>query len=331
MHAVDFLKLEQPDVPAVVVLHGAQWRLKQQTLARLKTLAIGDDESSLTRFAGKEVDLQTVADELRTVSMWGDRRFVQVDDADEFVSKHRAGLEKYVEAPAKKSVLVLDVASWPKNTRIAKQVAQSGLDVECSELKGAALSKWLVDTARAAYGVALQRDAAALLSELIGEDLGVLDQELSKLASFVGARKSISAEDVRGLVGGWKTETTWALTDGVRDGRLGDALVALDQLLASGEAPLRLLGGIGFVYRKLAYATELARSQALDQALRSASVFPRDVGPATAYLRRIGRAQAEKILAALVETDAGLKGSSRLPERIQLERLLLRLSGAVKG
>jgi DNA polymerase-3 subunit delta len=327
MHAIEFLKDARPAIPPVVVLQGSQRHLKQSVLSRLRSLVINDDEASLTRFAGKDADLQSVADELRTVSMWGDRRLVVVDDADEFVSKHRAGLEKYVESPAKKSVLTLDVHSWPKTTRLAKHLAKSGLDIECTELKGALLSKWLIDTARDTHQAALHRDAAALLIELVGEELGLLDQELAKLAAYVGSQKPITSDDVRGLVGGWRTETTWAMADAVRDGRLPDAFAALHQLLAAGEAGPKLLGGINFVFRKYALATEMSRHQPLDGALKAAGVFPRDQAPAAAYLRRIGRAKAEQILSALVAADAGLKGQSRLPERLQLELLLQKLSG----
>ncbi len=329
MHAIDFLKNESPAIPAVVVLAGQQAHFQHAVLVRLRETVIADDDAGLTRFAGKDTEFKTVIDELRTVSMWGDRRLVMVDDADDFVSDHRAALEKYVEAPAKKSVLVLQVKSWPKTTRLAKQLAQSGLDIECSELKGAALSKWLIETARETHHVTLQRDAAGLLIELIGEELGMLAQELDKLATFVGPKQSITAEAVRGLVGGWRTETTWAMTDGVRDGHLAEALHALDQLLDAGEAPLKLLGGIGFVFRKLAYATELSRSQPLPQALKEAGVFPRDVTAAEQYLRRMGRVKAERLLHMLVSIDSGLKGSNPLPDRVQMEHLLFRLSGAV--
>jgi DNA polymerase-3 subunit delta len=136
MHAVEFLKAVEAAIPPVVVLTGTQRHFKQQALARLRTQVIADDDTSLSRFPGRDTDLQTVTDELRTVSMWGDRRLVLVDDADDFVSKHRAALEKYVEAPAKKSVLVLDVGTWVKTTRLAKQVAAKGLEIACSELRG---------------------------------------------------------------------------------------------------------------------------------------------------------------------------------------------------
>lgn len=328
MHATDVLR-KTPAVPAVVVLSGGQHHLKSLTLQWLRTAVLGDDETDITRFAGKDADLQSVWDELRTVSMWGERRLVVVETADEFITRHRAGLEKYAAAPSKKSVLVLDVKSWPKNTRLAKQLAQTGLEVECTELKGAALTKWIQETARETHHAEFLRDAAALLIELVGEDLGLLDQEISKLAAFVGQEGTITTEIVRAMVGGWRTETTWAMTDAVRDGDLASALKDLHDLLYHGEAPQKLIGGIHFVFRKLAYGTDLARKQPLDAALREAGVFPQAVGPSAVYLKRLGRPRAERIIHELLDTDLRLKGGSRLPERLQLERLLVLLAGKV--
>lgn len=331
MHLTAFLKVgsDQPIGPMVAV-HGKERHLKRMAVDALKARVLGPEDADvgLTRFAGRDADLATVLDELRTVSMWGDARLVIVDDAEDFVSKHRAGLESYLEKPAKTSVLVLDVTTWPKTTRLAKAVAKIGLELECRELTGAELIRWLSDSSRDQHGKQLGRDGAALMVELAGSDLGLLDQELSKLAAYVGDRAKIEPEDVRTLVGGWKAETTWFMLDALRDGRLDVALGCLDKLLIAGEAPQKLLGGIGYVFRKFAHATELSRTGTmLNDALKQAGVFPRDVAAAAAYLRRIGRPRAEKIQRLLLDTDTNLKGGSRVSERLLLEQLFVELSG----
>lgn len=328
MHATDFLNSSTAQVPPIVILAGNQRHWKQLAWNRLKLLVVAEEESCITRFNGRETTWQIVSDELHTVSMWGERRLVQIEEAEEFVSRYRGTLEKYVAAPARKSVLVLELVSWPKSTRLSKQVAQSGLEIECTELKGSALLQWLVKRARETYSAALSRPAATLLVELVGTDIGLLEQELAKLSAYVGSGQEITEENVRSLVGGWRTETTWAMTDAIRDGRLADALAALGQLIEAGEPSLKLLGGISFVFRKYALATERVRHMPLEAALKEAGVFPQDQKPAAAYLRRIGRDKAEQLLAALAATDAGLKGACRLPERLQLELLLLRLAGS---
>lgn len=328
MHATELLKKIPEEPASVIVLVGDERSLKTDVINALLRVALPNEDDAPTRYTGKDVDMKTVRDELLTISMWGDRRVVVIDDASDFVSANRSALEKYAEKPGKKSVLILDVKTLAKNTRLYKIVNKNGLVAECSELKGAALAKWVQEAAQRSYEKTIDRDAVQLLIELAGSALGQLDQELSKLASYVGDQPAIDAEAVRRLVGGWKAETTWAMTDAIRDGRLGDAMTALDKLLNSGESPHRILGGIAYVFRKLSVATELSRTGVqLNAALKAAGAFPNEYDPAGRYLRRIGRPKAAKIASWLLEAETGLKGGSRMPERSQIELLLVRLAG----
>ena len=335
MHAADYLKSpEKYGTAPVVVLHGSEWSLKQSTVHAVTNIVLGndDDELSVTRFTGKDVELREVRDELITVSMFADSRVVIVEEADEFVTRCRSGLEDYADKPSQSSVLVLDCKSWRKNTKLARKITAGGLEIECSELTGGRLVKWIVEEAAHSHQKQLSRDAAALLIELAGTSLGLLGQEISKLASYVGTAERISPDDVRTLVGGWKAETTWTMTGAVRDGDVSLALSCLDQLLTAGEAPQKLLGGVNFVFKKLTRATEVSRTGTpLNAALKQCGVFPRDVDASARYLRRIGRPRAETLLARLLQADADLKGASRLPDRLQMERLLLDLAGATEG
>ncbi len=333
MHATEFLKEpNQQELGTIVVLSGDEHSLKLEAIAALTSLVCGDDnDASVTRFDGQEIDLKTVRDELLTISMWGDRRLVIVEAADDFVSNNREALERYLDKPAKKSLLVLDSMSFPKTTRLYKSVAKLGLLLECTALKGAELTRWIQSRAKSRFGKQVTRDAAMLLPELAGNHLGLLEQELDKLAAYSGDRPQIDAEDVRKIVGGWKAETTWKMLDALLAGQLPFALSNLDKLLAAGEAAPRILGGIVFVFRKLAIATELAREvQPLPVALQQAGVFPQNISAAAAYLRHIGRSQAEQILNWLMEMDLNLKGAARTSDRLLLEQLFVQLSGRLE-
>lgn len=329
MHATEFLKSMPEEPVPVIVLVGDERSLKTEVINALLKVALPNEDDAPTRYTGNDVDMKTVRDELLTISMWGDRRVVVIDDASDFVTANRSALEKYAEKPGKKSVLILDVKTLAKNTRLYKIVNKSGLVAECSELKGAALAKWVQEAAQRSYEKKIDRNAVQLLIELAGSALGQLDQELSKLASYVGDLRTIDVEAVRRLVGGWKAETTWIMTDAVRDGRLGDAMTALDKLLNSGESPYRILGGITYVFRKMSIATELSRTGVqLNAALKAAGAFPNEYDRAIRYLKRIGYPKASRIASWLLEAETGLKGGSRMPKRSQIELLLVRLSGA---
>ncbi|MEX0585465.1 MAG: DNA polymerase III subunit delta, partial [Pirellulales bacterium] len=235
MHATAFL--QQPDaaeIGTIVVLHGGEMGLKdaaRQAILQRVFRDADDADAGLTRLAGRDAEWRRVRDELATVSMFGDRRVVMVEDADEWVSEHRSGLEAYFDKPSRQSVFILDVKTWRSNTRLAKKLAEVGLEIDCSELKGAVLFNWLTARAKSEYEKQLTRDAATLIVELAGTGLSLLDQELAKVAAYLGERERITVEDIRTLVGGWKAETTWRMTDAVRDGRIAVALAALGKLL----------------------------------------------------------------------------------------------------
>ena len=334
LHVTEFLlNPTRNEFGSVVVLYGDDRYMKQEAIKAIEPIVLGEEEdTSITRFDGKrlQTDLSPSAlfDELKTVSMWGDKRLVIVDEAEKFVTAYRARLEKYLEAPSKSSLLILDVKSWSKATRLAKLVAKIGLDLECKELKGGQLAKWISDTAGQMHQKQISRDAALLLIEMVGTHCGQIHQELEKLSTFVGEQPRISPDDIRAVVGGWKAETTWAMTGAIRDGNIGNALKYLDNLLVAGEAPQKILGGLTFVSRKYFKVAQLAvQGTPLKQALKEAGVFPRDIEPSDRYLRRLSRQRAKKISQWLLETDLNLKGNSRLAPRLELERLLFLLSG----
>jgi DNA polymerase III subunit delta len=335
MHATEFLRAPAPaTLPPVIVLFGDEPYLQQEVLHRLCAALAGDsgEEASLTLYSGTDesLELKTVLDELRTVSMWGGSRVVIVEDADDFVTRFRGQLEKYVAAPARGGTLILLVRKWPKNTRLAKAVAKSHLDVECGALKKAELAQWACEAARD-EGKQLPRPAAAVLIELAGESIGQLTQEIAKLAAYVGNRDRITEDDIHAVVGGWSVQTTFKMMDALVGGRLDKALELLDKLISAGEAPQRILGGISFCLRRLVTAAENARhGTPLKSALAKVLRFPNEIDASERYLRRLGRPRVEQFLSNLLATDGGIKGldgGSRVSERIVLEQLLVRLSG----
>ena len=327
--ATEFLSSKEPiTAHGVLVMFGPERFFRPEILHRIPGVTGEDAESSITRFNGEQAEIRSVMTELRTVSMFGDQRIVLIDDAEDFVTANRPVLEKYVASPAKGSLLILDVKSFPKNTKLFKLVEQHGVAVECAELTGANLLKWLQRVAKDQYGKTLDRENAALIVQLAGDGLGMLLQEIAKLASLVGDVVEITREDVTKVVGGWRTETTWVMLDAVRDGNSGKALEALDKLMISGEAPQKVLGGVTYTFRKLAEATERARAGTpLRDAIAGSGIFPNAIAASEAYLRRIGFERASRILQLLIEADTEMKGGSRVDPKLLLERLFVRLAG----
>jgi len=104
-----------------------------------------------------------------------------------------------VAEPSNSGTLVLRLNSLPANQRIYKQISKVGQVIPCEPPKDMALAKWASDHARTAHQVTLPADAAKLLVELVGNDLGRLDTEIAKLALFADAGR-VTADKVHTAV-----------------------------------------------------------------------------------------------------------------------------------
>jgi DNA polymerase-3 subunit delta len=338
--AIDFLSNPEKHPAAnVCAVFGDDAFLKAEVLTALRCQVLSGEEAEfgLTTFTGRETQLRDVRDALASQSLFGEgQRLVIMEDADSFVTEYRAELEDFVAAP-RYGVLVLDVKTWPSNTRLAKAVAASGLAIQCDSPNERQIKSWLIQRAKAEYQVRLEAAAADALVELVPPELGILVQEVAKLALLVGETKVIDVKLVRDNVGGWRTRATWDMVDAVADGRAADALAQLDRLIASGEKSHGLLPQMASSLRRFATATALIEAAEADgrrlpprEALAQAGVLPFKLTDAERQLRQIGRRRARQLTQWLLAADLAMKSHSSADDRArtELERLIVQLSAS---
>jgi DNA polymerase III delta subunit len=202
----------------VYALVGADPFLQLQRLAQIQR-ELGTDVQR-SDFDGETAALADVLDDLRSFAMFASAKLVVVRNADEFISKYREQLEEFLQDRPLSGTLVLRVASLPGNQRIAKLIAKVGSCEKCEP--PADLRRWIVDHARAAHKITVAPDAAAMLADHIGADLGKLDNDLAKLALQVDSGK-VSADDVHG-VAFQREQEMWDMTNELACGRPQEAL-----------------------------------------------------------------------------------------------------------
>src|SRR4051794_31596663 len=163
--------------------------------AFLQLQKLGDVLAQLPRDAqradvdGERAELADVLDELRSFAMFGGGKVVVVRNADDFISRFRESLEDYLAKPSDSATLVLRCNSLPKNQRIYKLIDKVGRVEQCEPPKPAQLPAWIAARGKAAHQLTVDSAAAHLLADLIGNDLGRLDNELAKLALQVPSGK----------------------------------------------------------------------------------------------------------------------------------------------
>lgn len=180
-------------------------------------------------FDGTTARLADVLDECRSFGLMQQHKMVVVDNADQLVkADNRPLIERYTEHPADQATLVLRAGKWNKG-KLDDLIKAVGAIVACEAPGPEKAAAWCVARCAKRHRATITHDAAMLLVERVGADLGRLDSELGKLAGIAAAAEveqglpgetpTITPQLVGGFVGMSREEEVWGvqstlLTDG---------------------------------------------------------------------------------------------------------------------
>jgi DNA polymerase-3 subunit delta len=331
--ALDLLK--KPDIltiKPIYVVMGEDAFLRAESIVAIEKLTFAEDSErmGLTKKSGDSAILADVLDELATQSFFSPKRMIALDPADAFITKHRAELEKYAQRPCQGSVLVLAAKLFPASTKLYKFVDSVGLLIDARPPNVNEMVSWVMGRA-SLHQTKIDRDAAVLMTELVGPEAGLLDQELEKLAiaTHDGKKSVIKRDDVARYVHAGQADTVWNMIERATTGNSAQALADLDALISSGENPVGLLAATSVTLRKLHHAGILRqRKVEANEAFREAGFpgFPKAIDVGIAQHRHLGPKRVNDLPGVLIQADLDLKGWSDLSPRSVMERLIVKLA-----
>lgn len=343
---LDFLLAPSEPVGCLLAVSGDDGFLKREVIKTLRESLCGEGDSELDWhvFEGAAAEWRDVSDAVAQRSLFGGggKPAALIEDADKFVTAYRDQLEDFAGGSAA-GIVVLDVKSLPGNTRLAKAIAASGTHISCKTPdRGPEVAKhrrdaakWLAARAGKVHQSKIDTAAIEVLFDLLPMSLGVIDQEIARLALLAGEGKAIDTALAKEHVGSWRVRTAWDLVDAAVEGRAADALGQLDRLLTAGEQPIGVLAQLGATLRKFAAAaaqveaTERSGGRpSLSAALKGAGFAPFKIADAERQLRQVGRGRATQLAEWVLAADLAMKSHNSQPSRarIELERLILRLA-----
>lgn len=317
-------------VPAIV-LEGTDAYLRQMCRNRIIEACVpeGARAWAVSHIPARGADWDEIIGRAQTLPMLAPKQVMIVEDAetieklgDESREEILETLKSYFQAPAPATVLVLEAAALDKRQKLYKLLLENALLVELT-IGGESAAALAAQMAKE-LGTEIDRDAAALLAEIVDSEPARMHIELEKLSAYAHGR-GITAADVEALVVAARKNTVWQLAD-MLAGRKRDAAFAfLDNLLREGEQPAGIVGALGWMYRKLIEARELPAHANGYQAAQQLGMRPESAEMAVRQAHRISEHELLAGLAALAEADSQLKSSNPNP-RALIEFLVARLT-----
>jgi len=143
------------------------------------------------------------------------------------------------------NTLVLVAAACDRRLKLFKALRTHGLVVDVAFETGRARDDQEALRSRLAgiakeEGARMTPAACELLERKVGTNLGRLQSEVVKLATYVGTDGAIDEAAVQQVVGWTREEGQWELSNAIQERHLGRALRALRRTLQHGEPPIRL-------------------------------------------------------------------------------------------
>ena len=133
---------------------------------------------------GRDVDMKTVVATAQRYPMMSPYQLVMVKEAQDIPTRDNAWdfLATYLEHPQMQTVLVFCYRhkKLDKRSKAYKVIAKVGVVYEAAKMRENDLYRWIGNTVKE-NGYSIPEKGAMLLAEYLGNDLGKINNELSKL------------------------------------------------------------------------------------------------------------------------------------------------------
>ena len=303
-------------------------------------LLLGDDEERKARGVEKlrsgrtieardasEVSPETVVSACNSFSLFGEGPFVVLKNLDAWNAAQKAVIVDYLEDPSPGSDLILLGKKLGARERLLSAVKNSGEVYTFEQPTGKAVVRWVVGHAKK-LGLDLPDDVAEDLTNRCSGDKMRLLQETEKLALYVGDAPA-SHDDVAALCLPDVQSNIFAFVDSLAAGERDRALRLLEDLISTGEPPLRLTFMIRRQFQLVARARALIERGLPRKEIASQLKVPPFVARKLEEQgNKLDEDDLERVLARIQDLESGLKGGSDLSDELQVEMTVLGLSEA---
>lgn len=285
---------------------------------------------NFNQYYGKECDIQRVIEACNTLPMMAPRRMVLLRDVHEIKEAALEKLARYTEKPSPTTVLLMVGGKVDARRKFVGNTKKHGQALEFRTLYEKQLRPWIRSELRE-MGKTVGEDGVTFLIEMVGENLRELHSELLKLSLYVGNRANISVEDMQAVISDVSLDSVFEFVEavGARDG--GRALMQLRRMYenTTDANGTRLILSMYRHFMQL-YKARSALSSGLSprEVAAKAGVhekmfwkWEKEVLPS---LQKRSVNELERALKKVYQCQIGLR-SSRVPEEIQLEALVMEL------
>jgi len=259
--------------------------------------------------------------DLRTGSLFGDRRAVLVRDAQELPGEVAARLVGELEQAPPEAMVILLASGTGRIMKLAKRIKAAGGRVDVAPPRDWEDRKWaaLVRDEFAQHKRKATPGAVDAIVNHAGLDVAQIAEKVSQVVAAV-SQGVIDDRDVERAVVGHGSRGSFAVADAMCAREPARALELLRGVLESGNDPIMVLGAL--VYRIRSIVAVAGRLDAKEVGLRISGGQARHLQTAR---RNFGPGELTRAMRTLADADVEMK-SGELPGELVIERAVAQIA-----
>ncbi len=325
--------IKEKNVGNFYVFHGEERFLMQHYMDQLRKLLLDELTESFNyhRLNNESFELQTFADAVENLPMMAEHTMVQVDDIDIFKLNEETRnklMEILSDIPNYCTVLFTYVTvAWKPDKRLKKLwdcIDSHASIVEFAKQEQRDLVPWIARHF-AAKGKRISNDLCVYLIDITGGTMTALAGEIQKICAYSGADQ-IAKSDIDAVTEPVMDAVVFQMTDLLGQGRYGDALLKLQQLLKMQQEPIAILGAVGGHFRRLSAARVLIdHGRQSGELMKLCGMSDYAARKTMDAAKRFPADYCKKAMELILETDNKMKTSFDDNDRL-LEVLIMELA-----
>jgi len=339
-HSEFFAALKKGTVAPCYLFEGREELTKRSAIKALRSKVVTGDFADMndTRLTDPAPDALIAAAE--TLPFLSDRRFLEIRDCamlqgdkskeyDEEDAVRR--LSEYFDHLPDTVCMVFYVRGKADGRKkLYNVLKKKAVIVSFEPLEDRELTQWIAKSLQK-MGKKISQGACQRLWFSAGRDLTLLENELGKLAAFVGDREEVTEADVAEVCVQTTEYKVFDLTDALLSGRASQAMGMLEALLREGEDRLGLLPMLGRQCRQLKYAKALAQEGVGPEGIAAQLGVPPFVAKKILTTARgFSLSQLNEICRLCLDTEYQVK-SGRMMDVGSLEKVMLTILAMREG
>ena len=239
------------DLLPIYALISSESVLVQDAIHKLKeTIAPEISETNTEYFHAAEIKMNKLIQTAQTLPFLAKLRFIHVAHIEKLKAKELDGLIQYIESPNPSTLLCFSGSKIDQRTKFGKTLTKHNYLFNMTPPNQKELPRWLIERANL-KSTKLDMDAAFLLTDLIGNDLALLERSLEKTILYAHPESRITFEHVQECVAATRLNSVFELTDAVGMRQPENAICLLRKIMANGESGLLVLSMLARHLRQL--------------------------------------------------------------------------------